>query len=179
MRKHIFGFALFSLIFASFALVFAFFYAPSIPPKEAVKPPISQAEMRTEKPYSCNLRRNKLSYEVISSELDGFKLISKVKVFWNGTEKAPEKIYLRPMLFTLDQKGSGLRLGWTTFNGVFGDKNEVTLVVTSDLDIAAKLVNEEQNWYVNYEISNDNKSENYSLPNLAEVQQVLFVHDKK
>ena len=36
MKKHIFGVALFSLIVIPF--VYAFFYAPSIPPKELVTP---------------------------------------------------------------------------------------------------------------------------------------------
>ena len=44
MKKHILGVALFSFIVASFAFIYAFFYAPSIPSKEAVKPPLSRTE---------------------------------------------------------------------------------------------------------------------------------------
>jgi hypothetical protein len=97
MKKHIFGFALFSFIVASFAITFAFLYAPTIPPKEAVKPPFMQTEMRTEKRSYCNLNKNNLSYEILSSQyfVEDNKIVSKIRVSLRGANSvAPSKIYV-------------------------------------------------------------------------------------
>ena len=93
MKKHIFGFVLFSLVIASFALVYAFFNAPSIPPAEAVKPPVAPTETRAEKPYD----RNNLSFEVLSSQyfVKENKIVSQIRVKYNGSIRvAPSKIYV-------------------------------------------------------------------------------------
>ena len=179
MKKHIFGFVLFSLVIASFAFVYAFFNAPSIPPVEAVKPPISQAETREEKPYFCNLRRNNLSFEVQSSQfdLDKNELTSKVKVYWNGNGNPPEQIYLTGNLFTFDKLETSKSIEPMVFSGTFNDRREATLIVLSNIGDEIKF-NERQNLYVNLKFSENKSSENYSKPgkNLAEASQVLFVH---
>lgn len=182
MKKHIFGFVLFSLIVASFVLVYAFFNAPSIPPIEAVKPPISRTETREEKPYYCNLRRNKISFEVQSSQFDleKNKLTSKVKVYWNGNENPPKQIYLTGNLFTLDQKEISKTIEPMVFTGTFNNRREATLVVLSKIGEDTKF-DKRQNLYLNLKFSEDNSSENYSKPskNLTEASQVLFVHGEK
>lgn len=179
MKKHIFGFVLFSLVIASFALVYAFFNAPSIPPKEAVKPPVAQTETREEKPYFCNLRRNNLSFEVQSSQfdLDNNKLTSKVKVYWNGNENPPKQIYLTGNLFTLAQKETSKSIEPLVFTSAFNNRREATLVVLSNFGEEIKF-DQRQNLYVNLKFSESDSSENYSKPsiNLAEANQVLFVH---
>ncbi len=179
MKKHIFGFALFSLIVASFALVYAFFNAPSIPPKESVKPPVAQTETREEKPYLCNLLRSNLSYEVQSSQFDlvANKLTSKVKVYWNGDGNPPKQIYLTGNLFTLDQKDASKTIEPMVFTGTFNNRREATLVVLSKFGEEIKF-DERQNLYVNLKISENSSSESYSKPskNLSQASQVLFVH---
>jgi len=179
MKKHIFGFVLFSLIVASFVLVYAFFNTPSIPPKEAVKPPIARMETREEKPYYCNLRRNKISFEVQNSQfdLDKNELTSKVKVYWNGNENPPKQIYLTGNLFTLDQKEISKTIEPMVFTGTFNNRREATLIVLSKIDKEIKF-DERQNLYLNLKFSENDSSENYSKPskNLAEASQVLFVH---
>jgi hypothetical protein len=179
MKKHIFGFVLFSLVVASFALVYAFFNAPSIPPVEAVKPPVAQTETREEKPYFCNFRRNNFSYVVQSSQfdLDNNKLTSKVKVYWNGNGNPPEQIYLTGNLFTLDQKGTSKSIEPMVFTGAFNNRREATLVVLSNIGNETKF-DRRQNLYVNLKFSENDTSENSSKPgkNLAEANQVLFVH---
>jgi hypothetical protein len=183
MRKHIFGFALFSLIFASFALVYAFFYAPSIPPQEAVKPPISQTETRNEKPYSCQLRRNKLSYEVLSSQFDWDKreLTSKVKIFWNGYGESPTQIFAKIELFTIEENGFSESLEPMAFTKVFENRTEATLIIIRKLDEANKKLSKGQNLYIDFNFSENYPEVDYvkSSKNLSQAYQVLFIHGEK
>ena len=183
MKKHIFGAALFSLIVASFAFIYAFLYAPSIPPKEAVKPPLSQTEVRTEKPTYCNLKRNKLTYDVQSSQfdLDDKKLTSTVKITWNGSGEPPKEVFGKTELFTLDRKDFSKSFGQMTFTKVFENRNEATLIVVAKLDKSDKTIDERQNLYVSFNFSEieDAKNDSSASKNLTEVHQVLFVHGKK
>jgi hypothetical protein len=180
MKKHIFGFLLFSFIVASFGLIFAFFYAPSIPPKESVKPPVPQTVERVEKPYSCPTKRNKISYEVLNSkfDLDGNELISKVKVSWTGSGAPPSQIYVRTELFTLVRNELTKTLETVTFEEVFENRSEATLIVVSKLDKVDSKIDEKQNLYVTFNFSEEFPTENYSNSgkNVAEAHPVLFVH---
>lgn len=134
MKKHIFGFVLFSFIVVSFGLIYAFFYAPSIPSKEAVKPPAAQTETRNERPYSCPTRRVKdFSYEVESANYfaDQGKLISKVKLYWNGKGPTPKNISISPRIFTLDTYEKSTALSAETFYNPFERGNSVTVSIES------------------------------------------------
>jgi hypothetical protein len=179
MRKHIFGFALFSLIFAAFALVYAFFYAPSIPPKEAVNPPVSQTETETERPFYCRRQKTKISFEVLSSQFDlsNNELVSKVKVYWNSEDNPPEKIYLNTELFTLNQKEASKSPESLEFAGAFTNRKEATLIVLSKIGKDYK-VDERQNLYITFNFSEIYSPENYSPTNknIDKASQVLFVH---
>ena len=179
MRKHVLGFGIFNLIFASFALVYAFFYAPAIPPKETVKPPIAQTEIPVERPYTCQLKRNKISFEVQSSEfdLDKSQLTSKIKVTWNGNGEPPKQIFLKSELFTLDQRGTSKTLEPLVFATVFDKRSETTLIVFSKVGKSSK-IDERQNLYVAFDLSENELSEVQSKvnKNIAEASQVLFVH---
>lgn len=96
MRKHILGLAVFSLIFVSFAFAFAYIYAPPIPQVEEVKIPV----YKSEKPSSCHKSAKKLSYEIISSQLDlqKKKLYTRVSLKWNGREPAPKSLFVNTNL---------------------------------------------------------------------------------
>lgn len=182
MKKHIFGFTLFIFIFASFALAYTFFTAPAIPSKDAVKPPVSQTETRVEKPYSCHFKQKKLSYEVLSSQLDADKnqLTSKVRVIWTASGEPPKEIFVRTELFTLDQSETSISFEPLAFTKVFENRNEATLVILSDLKKANGKIDGRENLYVNFELSENNPAENFSKPSrdLARAYQVLFIHDK-
>ena len=186
MRKHIFGFALFSLIFAAFALVYAFFYAPSIPPIEAVKPPISQAEMRTEKPYSCQFRRNKVSYRVQSSELnvEKNKFISKMTIYWNGNDNPPKEIIVEPKIFTLENVEKTTENSKALTKKVlvepFKNKAEATFLIESDIT-GENLILGNKNIYVIFNII-DGENGKYLTgiaPSFDDTYQVLLTNNEK
>jgi len=139
MKKHIFGFALFSLIVALFAVTYTFFYAPSIPPKEAVRPPAAQAETREEKPYTCQLRRKNISYEVRSSELniEKNKFTAQVTIYWNGYDAPPKTLSVEPQVFTLDNVEKSVEdqniLAPKTLVDPFKNGSKATVVLTFDV----------------------------------------------
>jgi hypothetical protein len=107
MKKHIFGFALFSLIVATFAFIYTVFYAPSMPSKNAVKPPVSQMETRSERPTACFPRRTKqFSYTIDGANyyVENNVLVSKITLYWNGSGAPPAKISVQPRIFMMDQR---------------------------------------------------------------------------
>ena len=179
MKKHIFGFVLFGLIVASFALVYAFFNAPSIPPRETVQPPVAQTETREEKPYYCNIRRNKLSYEVQGSQffLDENKVISKIKITWNGYAKAPNKVYLDGHFFTLENKNSNAFGDSQILDEPFKDSNEKVFTIVTNVSSNRKF-DEKVNLYGGFEISDKMPEAGGHGITLADSHQVLFVHGK-
>jgi len=180
MKKHIFGVALFSLIVASFALVYAFFYAPSIPPKEAVRPPVSQTETRTEKPTACFPKRLKdFSYEIVSANYfaEQSKLVTKVKLYWNGNGEAPKKISVQPRIFSIDNYDKAISLKTETLNEPFTDGNGKTFTVESKF-VLNGVGDGPPNLYVVFDFS-DSTSGNYltsEKPGLAEAFHILTVY---
>jgi len=107
MKKHILGFAVFGFIFASFAVAFAIINAPAIPQGDAVEVfgvPVYKAE----KPSSCRKSAKKLSYEIISSQLDlqKRKLYTRISLKWNGHEPAPKNLYANINLLIPSEKYS-------------------------------------------------------------------------
>jgi hypothetical protein len=179
MKKHLFGFAIFSLIVAAFVMVYAFFYAPAIPPKETVKPPVAHTDTQVERPYSCRLSRNKISYEVLSSEFDRDKnkFTSKVKLTWNGASQAPEKIYIDLKFVTSSQLDKPLHFISQKIDNPFPDGNQRITTIESE-DVPAGKVNKNENLYAIYQFSQNDLSE--ENPNktidLSEAKQVLFIH---
>lgn len=95
MKKHILGLAVFSFIFAFFAVAYAFIYAPSMPEGDTVEV-FGVPVYKSEKPTSCHKSAKKLSYEVISSQLDlqKKKLYTRVLLKWNGREPAPKSLFV-------------------------------------------------------------------------------------
>jgi len=182
MKKHIFGFALFSLIVASFVFIYAFFRAPSIPTKEAVLPPVTISETRSERPVYCPSRTKKLSYEVLGSEFDinNNKLRSKIRLPYNGRDMEFKQIFATAKLFTLDQKELPMTLKTVSIMKLDYKADETTLIIFSELD-KNKKINEGQNLYVTFKISEDNIPESYadSTKNLTEAHEVLLVHGEK
>lgn len=179
MNRHIFGFGLFSLIFASFSLVYVFSCAPPIPLQETVKLPIPEAVTREERITSGRMKANRLTYEVLSSEfdLDAGQLMSRIRVTWNGTDERPKQIFLKAQLFTLETRGTSKTLEQLVFPEVFEPRNEATLIVLSDVGQSDK-IDERQNLYVVFDISGTDSLGNRSKANedIAEASQVLFVH---
>lgn len=179
MRKHIFGFAIFSLIIFSFAMAFAFFYAPPIPRKEEVKQPVIQKDKPSEKPTYCVKRTKDITYQVESSQfyLETGKLISKIKLTWNGSGEPPKKIYLNTHLFTLNQNKDEKILDSEISYNPFVNGNEATILIELN-GAKANWINGKNNLYVVFDFSTDYSSGNYieESRKLAEAKQVLFVY---
>ena len=180
MKKHIFGFALFSFIVASFVFTYAFFSAPSLVSKEAVKPPVAQYEPREEKPY-CNFRKNKLSYEVLSSEyfVDENKLVSKIRVSYNGAIRiAPSKIYVGATYSSagnIGKNGFGDQL--TVENPFVGTREKIVTIVSKVAN--GKKIDIDENLYVTVKVGDYDGSSNYqSNDEVTQAKSVLFVYGK-
>lgn len=178
MKKHFIGFTLFSLIVASFVFVYAFFSAPSLLPKEAVKPPVSQAETPVVRPYSCKFRSNKLSYEVLSSQYlaKENKLVSKIKVSWNGYTEAPKKVYVTSLFSAVNNNERASFGSYEILESPF--QNSDSKIVTVQTRVSGNMkVDEKDNLYVRFLVSDRNDSvKAEDNGNFLENHSVLYVH---
>jgi len=179
MKKHVFGFALFSSIVASFVLVYAFFSAPSIPSKEAVKPPVSQVETSVERPYSCRFRSNKLSYEILSSEyfVTENKIVTRIRVEYSGAIRiAPSKIYIGTSFSSANNIGNKDFEVNQIVENPFGESREKIVTVVSKLS-GGKKINIDENLYVLASVTDYDGSVNYKRSgDTTEARAVLFVY---
>ena len=182
MKKHILGVALFSLIVASFAVIFAFFYTPSIPPKEAVKPPLTLNEARTQQPYSCNMRKNKLAHEVQSSQLNVWegKLISSLKLNWNGSQEAPASVFINARIFDINKPESVSFVRSNMFRSDFNERNEAKIDFELDFYLPKDLKKAGNNFYVVFDVYDRYTRENslFESDRIAEAKSVLMVYEK-
>ena len=181
MKKHIFGVALFSLIVASFALIYAFFFAPSIPPKESVKPPASKIETREEKPTSCYPKKMKpVSYTVESSSFLADKNILKSKIIlqWNGNRFEPsKKISIQPRFFTNENYANAKVLNTETIVEPFKDgyRTIVNLETKIVLQNPGRVV---PNFYVLFDITDGETGTVLTddRAGLSEAYPVTYIH---
>ncbi|MCD9187809.1 MAG: hypothetical protein LUM44_15415 [Pyrinomonadaceae bacterium] len=107
MRKHILGLAVFSFIFAFFAVAYAFIYAPSMPQGDAVEV-FGVPVYKSERPSSCHKSAKKLSYEILSSQLDlqEGKLYTRVLLKWSGRRPAPKNLFVNVNLMVPSEEYS-------------------------------------------------------------------------
>jgi hypothetical protein len=136
MKKLIFGFALFSFIFALFAFIFAFTYAPAIPQIAEVNEKIEVIRpSASHEKTSCfrNSSRKKLSSEIVSSHYlaDTNKIISEVKLVWNGAGDPPEKVSVTVMISNLKNEKSSFEGTLQIFVQPFDTASEKTFTVVS------------------------------------------------
>jgi hypothetical protein len=179
MKKHIFGFALFSIIVASFVFTYAFCSAPSLVPKEAVKPPVAQYEPREEKPYSCNFRKNKLSYEVLSSQyfVDEDKIVSKIRVSLNDSV-APSRIYVGTTFSSAGNIGKDRFGDQMTVENPFSEGREKIVTITSKV-VDGEKIDIDENLYVMVMVSvYDDAAKYKTRDEIRQAKPVLFVYGK-
>lgn len=177
MKKHIFGFALFGFIVASFVFTYALFSVPSIPSKESVKPPVSQPEMRAEKPYSCNLRKNKLSYEVLSSQyfVDKNRIETKIRVSLNDSV-APSRITVFASYTSAGNVGETGYGDYLTVENPFAEGREKIVTVVSKITDGKK-IDIDENLYVLLSVDEIGDSTKYRRNGmLTQPNPVLFVY---
>ena len=179
MKKHIFGFVLFSLIVVSFALIYAFFFAPSIPSKESVRPPVPQTEVRTERPACYPKRLKDFSYEVISANYfaEQGKLVSKVKLYWNGNGAAPKRISVSPRVFTLDDSEKSTSLKAEALINPFEDGNSKTISIESKY-VLSDNGSGPANFYVVFDVLDNSSGTRLTSEkvNLSEAFHILYVY---
>lgn len=181
MKKHLLGLAIFSIIFASFAFTFAFFYAPQIPQIAEIDEKVSDKQpIAGYGKTSCfrNSRKN-ISVKVVNSQyfFDEDKIISEIKLVWNGAGAPPEKIYLTTLISVSENKVEN------SFGGVvqileepFDDAKENTFKVVSR-GSHNKKINKQNNLYVVAAASEFSGDETEQISkNVSEAKEVVFVH---
>ena len=181
MKKHLFGLAIFSFIFAAFAFAFAFFYAPQIPQLAEVDEKVSDKQhIGIYGKTSCfrNNRKN-ISVQVVNSQYfsDEDKIISEIKLDWNGAGAPPEKIYLTTLISASANNAEN------SFGGVvqileepFEDGTRKTFKVVSR-GSHNKKVNKQNNLYVVASASEFSGEETEQInKNVSEAKEVVFVH---
>jgi hypothetical protein len=182
MKKHILGVALFCLIVASFVLIYTFFYAPSIPPKEAVRPPVSRTETRPEKPFTCFPKSSKISHEVLSSQyfVDENKIVSKIRVTYNGAIRlAPSKIYVGTTFSSVGNIGKEGLGDTEMIENPFSESREKIVTVVSKVS-GGKKIDIDENLYVLVSVTVYDGSTNYKKSReVTEAKAVLFVYGDK
>lgn len=130
MKKHVLGLTIFGFIFASFAFAFAFFYAPPIPEVEEVRLPVYKSEPTA----SCRKSAKKLSYEIISSQLDleKNKLYTRVSLKWNGREPAPKSLFVN---FAVSKPSENMVIYESTnVVSAFAINNRAEVLIETDVD---------------------------------------------
>ncbi|CAN5614156.1 hypothetical protein BH20ACI4_BH20ACI4_04920 [soil metagenome] len=177
MKKHILGFAIFSLIVGSFVSVWALFgyFTQPIPVVPKVESDRLQV-FKSEKRKSCNMKRDKISYEVIKPSYyfaDEKVIISTIKLKWNGYGSPPEVVSLIPKISTANHDTTDfVPASEKTLRDVFTDQREVTLTLkTYPKNTSDKLLS--NNFYLDFKITTDEGLDNYSFEN---PHQIIVVH---
>jgi len=180
MKKHILGFAIFNFIFASFAFLFAFFYAPPIPQIAEVKEKI-EIKPSTDrfKKTSCFTKKQKnISHEVISSQYftDEGRVISKIKLVWNG-DGAPEKVTVNSTFFTLKNYQKNSFGTFQILENPFSDSNEKIVTIVSRISENER-IEKSENLYAFFNVSEGSWTDTSagSVLTLANSTEVLSVH---
>ncbi len=182
MKKHLFGLAIFSFIVTSFAVAFAFFYAPPIPQVAEVK--VNYGDYGAEKSMvgygktSCfRNSRKQLSSEVISSHYlaDENKIISKIKLVWNGAGAPPKIIHSTTMFSTSENRNEDSFAVVEILEKPFQYSTEQTVTIVKE--VSDTTMKERDNLYVVSSVFNYTDGENGSLNIVfSERKAVLTIH---
>lgn len=177
MRKHILGFAIFNFIFASFAVAFAYFYAPPIPRIAEVnqQPPVFKPEFKR---YCHNKKTKSVSAEVISSQFISGKdkIFSKVKISWNGFGAPPEKLYVTTLIFTPNGVNKESFGTYQILEQPFKDASEKTFTLISSAS-GTKKIDENTNLYARFRVTENDKSDKLTVEKeLTDAVPVFYVH---
>lgn len=178
MKKHLLGLAIFSFIFASFAVAFAFLYAPMeiTEVKEEIRMPVFENDTR----YRCNKKLESIRFEVISTQidLDKKKLISQIKMKLDRYTNVPKNVRIGTNLFTeqqLEVKNFEIKEAKLENFEIRKDTNEAIFDVISDLSGNREL-NRKENLYVKFSIYTNYENRLDLKEFSTEVKPVLFVH---
>ena len=178
MKKHILGFAIFSFIFASFAFAFTYFYAPPIPQISEVKIPVYQFESRN----TCRKKRStatNIKYEIISAQYfyNQNKIISKIKLTWNGVGDAPSKINIVAKIGTSDELSNERIISPQFFDKPFLSSNFSIVELVID-NLGTERFDRKKNLYADFTIFDENSdTDNPDTFGSMNPTSVVFVHE--
>lgn len=186
MRKHIFGFAVFSFIFASFAIVFAFINAPAIPKGDAVEV-FGVPVYKSEKPSSCHKSAKEIKnvrYSVLSSEyFSGDEtLVTVIKVDWNGDNDLPKEIAAEVSYSTAKNWRGRNFVTVKRFVNPFADSRSKIMTIVSKVkyDNGDTLNSKDNNYAIVNVSDNVRKVLESELRNdLIEPTPIVYVHGEK
>ena len=181
MKKHILGLGVFGFIFASFAFAFAFFYAPPIPQIGEVRETdeIRQSNKKHEKTSCFRKKTKEITSSVVSSQLflEDQKIISEIKLSWNGAGAPPKVVNVTTNFFTLKNQDKSSFETLNILVAPFKDSTEKTFTVVSKISGSQK-IEKQNNFYAVSSISDYNSADekNEVKNQLDQATQVLFVH---
>ena len=176
MKKHIFGFAIFSFIFVSFALAFAYFYAPPVRQITEIKPLLVEPEYS---PTSCRKKLKEIKSEVVDSQYIAGqnKVISRIKVSWSGIGVAPEKLYVTTLISSVDEKDKKSFGTYEILDKPFIDDLEKVFTLVSRNSNNHK-IDKKTNLYARFSVTDSYTTGESSEENikLTQATPVVYVH---
>ncbi len=179
MKKHLFGFAIFSFIFASFAVAFAYFYAPPIPQISVIEEnePFQLITESVEKTSCFGVTKKDISYQIQYTQYDSDndQFISKMYVTWKGNGEAPKKLFVATKIYTLEQRKFAEHFSSMVFTEPFENSKTAMLIVK--FKIPENLFDKKQNLYATFNFSESSNDEyEFSSGTTTESQSVLYFH---
>lgn len=198
MKKHIVGFAIFTLIVSSAVVLNAFFY--SFREISVEPPPIPDSSWKMNPKtwsgrYSINSKSEApITYKLRDWSFDstGNVLTAKVELNWNGIGKQPDAILVQLNFFSLDNPSKEIPVATESIKLPFKSGNTFTKTITAVVG-DKNLVNPEENYYGSINISSLEEVKNSDSERikgkmtiiiynnevrLAESTPVLMIHEK-
>ncbi len=180
MKKHILGLGIFGFIFASFAFAFAFFYVPPIPQIAEVDGKIElEKPLANNKKTSCFHKKTKLiSHYVETTQLDieKGKLISNIRLKWNGGNELPKTVYLHTKFYSSEYNKDIKFVDTIMLTNPFNDGTEKSIVIESDVSGISN-ISKVKNFYAEFGASDHFSNECFSETfDSWQSKQVLLVH---
>ena len=176
MKKHIFGLALFSIIVGSFVFLWALFGyftqpIPVVPKVESERLPVFKSENRP----SCNMKKQLVNYEVISSQYlkDEEKLVSQLKIRWNGKGETPDKIFIETVVRSTEDFGTPRFEDTRIIYQPLENRKEAVIFVESKINDLGEN-GDNQNFYAYYNISTDGVDNYFN----TKANSIIFVHGR-
>ncbi len=179
MKRHLLGFAIFSFIFASFAVAFARVYVQEIPSiSEVNQQPVYHSEIKT----SCwkkSKQSKNIQYEVISSQYfyGENEVVSKIKLTWKGDGNVPKKINVVAKFSSTGNSSKVTVENSQFFESPLSDSNSSFIKVVSKLGVKDRF-DRKKNLYAHFTIFDEN-SETNNPKTFASLSPtpVVFVHN--
>jgi hypothetical protein len=141
-----------------------------------------QTEMRTEKRSYCNLNKNNLSYEILSSQyfVEDNKIVSKIRVSLRGANSvAPSKIYVGTTFSSAGNIGKNGFGDYEIVENPFAESRDKIVTVVSKVRDGKKM-DIDENLYVLVSVTDYDGANDYKRStDVTQAKAVLFVYGEK